>query len=57
MFKIHQHFSGERKEIRPPYDHKSVVGYYYEATRDQVKEAISVNIISINTPFWNFTNF
>src|SRR5687768_3932173 len=31
---------GERREIRPPHDHKKVVGHYYRSTQAHVNQAI-----------------
>ena len=33
-------YSGNKKEIRPPHDHKKVVGYYHEGSQEDVKKAI-----------------
>ena len=32
--------SGDKKEIKPPHDHKHVVGYYHAGTQKDVKDAI-----------------
>jgi len=39
-----EYFTGEPKDIRPPYEHGTVVGRYYEANREQVREAINGSI-------------
>lgn len=33
--------SGDKKEIKPPHDHKHVVGYYHAGTQEDVKDAIN----------------
>lgn len=35
-------FSGNKKEITPPHNHKQVIGYFHEGTQQEVEKAIKV---------------